>query len=107
MFGYTSTSGIQRFTLFFLAFHAFQCFPVGLVHYLWDPQTSFFNKIFIKNGSYGTIHIFKNYFVTVFSIFSKISGIQTHPKIIFHINLSWIIKLKLLRLPIDMLCVNH
>ena len=40
------------------------------------PQTSFFNKIFIKNGSDGTIHTFKNYFATVFSVFSKIRGIQ-------------------------------
>ena len=35
----------------------------------------FFNKIFIKNGCYDTIHTFKNYFTTVFSIFNKISGI--------------------------------
>ena len=35
----------------------------------------------IKNGSYNIIHIFKNYFATVFSIFSKISGIQTNPKL--------------------------
>ena len=43
-----------------------------------DPQTSFFSNFFIKNGSYGTIHTFKNYFATVFSIFSfsKISSIQ-------------------------------
>ena len=37
---------------------------------LQDPQTSFFNKTFIKNESYGTIYTFKNYFATVFSIFS-------------------------------------
>ena len=51
----------------------FQLRPVfvsGPVHCLRDPQTSFFNKTFIKNGSYGTIYPFKNYFVTVFSIFS-------------------------------------
>ena len=41
---------------------------VGSVHCLRDPQTSFFNKIFIKNRSYDTIHIFKNYFVKVFSV---------------------------------------
>ena len=35
----------------------------------------------IKNGSYNIIHIFKNYFATVFSIFSKISGIQTNHKL--------------------------
>ena len=51
------------------------CLSVGPVHYSRDPQTFFFNKTFIKNGSHGTIHTFKNYFVTVFSVFSKISGI--------------------------------
>ena len=35
-----------------------------------DPQISFFINFFIKNGSHGTIHIFKNYFATVFSVFS-------------------------------------
>ena len=30
--------------------------------YLLDSQTSFFKQIFIKNMSYNTIHIFKNYF---------------------------------------------
>ena len=31
----------------------------------------------IKNGSHGTIYPFKNYFATIFSIFSRISCIQT------------------------------
>ena len=31
----------------------------------------FFNKIFIKNRSQDTIHTFKNYFVTMFSVFSS------------------------------------
>ena len=53
---------------------------MGSVHYLRDLQTSFFNKILIKNGSHDIIHTFENYFATVFSIFSKIRGIQTHPK---------------------------
>ena len=44
-----------------------------------DLQTSFFTKTFIKNGSHDTIHTFKNYFATMFSVFSKIRGIQTHP----------------------------
>ena len=35
-----------------------------------DPQISFFSNFFIKNGSHGTIHIFKNYFITVFLVFS-------------------------------------
>ena len=44
-----------------------------------DPQKSLFNNFFIKNGSHNIIHIFKNYFVTMFSVFSfsKISSIQT------------------------------
>ena len=54
-------------------------FSADLVYCLWDPQISFFNKTFIKNGSHGTIHTFKNYFVIVFSVFNKISGIQTDP----------------------------
>ena len=31
----------------------------------------FFNKTFIKNGFHDTIHTFKNYFTTVFSVFSN------------------------------------
>ena len=44
------------------------------------PQTSFFSNVFIKNGSHGTIHTVKNYFATVFSVFSfnKINYIQTN-----------------------------
>ena len=44
----------------------------------------FIKKIYIKNGFHGTIHIFKNYFTTMFSVFgfqfsvsAKISCIQT------------------------------
>ena len=64
---------------FFLSFFSFffsreflwlLAFPVGLVHCSRDLQTSFFNKIFIKNGFHDTIHIFKNYFASVFSVFS-------------------------------------
>ena len=41
-----------------------------------------FSNFFIKNWFHGTIHIFKNYFVTMFSVFSfsKISSIQTDHK---------------------------
>ena len=56
------------------------------VHCSWDPQPLYSEKKKIKNESHGTIHTFKNYFVTVFSIFSKISGIQTHPNSHFHSN---------------------
>ena len=40
-----------------------------------DPQISLFSNFFIKNGSHDTIHTFKNYFITVFSISVKISSI--------------------------------
>ena len=43
-------------------------------HCLWDPQPLYSEKK-IKNGSYGTIHIFKNYFIIMFLVFSKISCI--------------------------------
>ena len=43
---------------------------VGLVNSSRDPQTSIFNKTFIKNESHDTIHTFKNYFAIVFSIFN-------------------------------------
>ena len=35
-----------------------------------DPQISFFINFFIKSGSHSTIHLFKNYFATVFSVFN-------------------------------------
>ena len=38
------------------------------VHYLLILQITFFNNFFIKNRSHNTIYIFKNYFVTVFSV---------------------------------------
>ena len=54
----------------------------ALVHYSRIPQTLLFINFFIKNGSHSTIHTFKNYFATVFSVFSfsKISSIQIDPK---------------------------
>ena len=33
-----------------------------------DLQIPLFSNFFIKNGSHDTIHIFKNYFATVFSV---------------------------------------
>ena len=53
----------------FLLFRPF-IISVGLVYCSWDPQISLFNNFFIKNGSHDTIHIFKNYFVIVFSVFN-------------------------------------
>ena len=35
------------------------------------PTSTEFSKIFIKTRPHGTIHTFKNYFVTVFSVFSN------------------------------------
>ena len=87
-------------------YHVRCCLLVGLVHCAWDPLpflkqnfhwnctvqwvpctihglTNFFSyKTFIKNETHGIIHTFKNYFTTVFSIFSKISGIQADSKYI-------------------------
>ena len=64
---------------------------VGPVYCSRDLQTSFFNKIFIKNESQGTIHTFKIYFAIVFSIFSFKQNKQypNGPLVIFlkpHIN---------------------
>ena len=35
------------------------------------PTSTDFSKFFFKTGSHGTIHIFKNYFTTMFSVFSN------------------------------------
>ena len=45
-----------------------------------DPQILLFSNFFIKNRCSSTIHTFKKYFITVFSISVKISSIQTNPK---------------------------
>ena len=76
----------NAFSLFF--FLPFQ--PQLLTSLMWTvhkctiygPINYTFQQFFIKNGSHGTIHTFKNYFATVFSVFnfSKISSIQTDPK---------------------------
>ena len=60
----------------FLLFRLFIT-SMGLVYCSWDPQISLFSNFFIKNGSHDTIHIFKNYFATVFSVSVTISSIQT------------------------------
>ena len=41
-----------------------------LVHCSRVPQTQLFINFFIKNGSHSTIHTFKNYFATMFLVFS-------------------------------------
>ena len=41
-------------------------------HALFTGSTStIFNNVFFKTGSHGTIHIFKNYFATIFSVFDN------------------------------------
>ena len=47
-------------------FHCEQCTRALFI----DPQISLFSNFFIKNGSHGTIHTFKNYFATMFSVFN-------------------------------------
>ena len=61
---------LSMFTRLYLPLFFFIAFPMGSVYCSRDPQISFFNKFFIKNGSYSIIHIFKNYFIIMFSIFS-------------------------------------
>ena len=45
-------------------FHGEQCTRTLFT----DPQIPLFSNFFIKNGSHGTIHTFKNYFATMFSV---------------------------------------
>ena len=42
----------------------------GTVHALFMGPTTTLLKKYIKNESHGTIYTFKNYFATVFSVFS-------------------------------------
>ena len=58
-------------------FYSKQCISILFM----NPQIPLFSNFFIKNGSHDTIHTFKNYFATMFSVFSfsKISSIQTDP----------------------------
>ena len=54
---------------------------VGSVYCSRDLQVLYLEKKKKKKkGSLNTIHVFKNYFTTVFLVFSKISNIQTDPK---------------------------
>ena len=46
-------------------------FFLGPVHCSRDPQVINLCKFFFKTGSYDTTHIFKNYFITMFSVFSN------------------------------------
>ena len=55
--------------LILLNFLIFFSQSVHTVQLFMDPQISLFSNFFIKNWSHGTIHTFKNYFVTVFFSF--------------------------------------
>ena len=73
------------FTFFFFFLRkAFYVFRYGIMLFQWVSCNVYrTHKYFIqekknfKIGSHNTIHTFKNYFVTIFSIFSKINSIQT------------------------------
>jgi len=54
----------------FVRFSVGEFFLVGFMQYLRDLQVLFFSKNNFKIGSHGTIHISKNYFVIVFSVFN-------------------------------------
>ena len=87
-FGHSSNRPCLRFGIsvsfsFYFYFLIFYCVSSRSCVLLTRLISFFFNKIFIKNRSYSTIHTFKNYFAITFSVFSKISGIQTHSKYIY------------------------
>ena len=73
-----STFSSSRFLLFFFFFFsAFVDFG-GQILLLWTVYALFTHCAYtvhvlknIKNGSHGTIYTFKNYFVTMFSVFSN------------------------------------
>ena len=75
-FGYNFCVQHLHFILFYFFGKSVSCFSSGSCALFTGLINIFFSKTFIKNGPYGTIHTFKNYFVTVFSIFS---GIQMDP----------------------------
>ena len=65
-------------SFYFILFYPNRNFDFSVVNSaLFMGPTNFTSKFFVKNGSHDTIHTFKNYFVTVFSVFSfnKISSI--------------------------------
>ena len=55
--------------VFFCSRFSFYLTKCTVEHCSWDPQSFYLEKN-IKNGSYGTIHTFKNYFGTMFLVFS-------------------------------------
>ena len=67
---------VHVFSFFFFFFTRFLHFEtIIIVHALFmEPTITLFRKKNIKNGLHGTIYIFKNYFVTVFSVFNFIKN---------------------------------
>ena len=63
---------IHGFHFFFFSFQPAIVDFVNCKQYIYVlftvPQITLFSNFFIKNGSHNTIHTFKNYFVTVFSV---------------------------------------
>ena len=93
------TSSVLCLFLFLFFFFIEKCILVlsnGSTALFTKPTNLFFTKNFIKDGSHCTIHTFKNYFATVFSIFSKISSIQTDSKYLFKWTITfWTSEIKL------------
>ena len=79
-FGFAFHQLCLRFFFFFLVIHVFQLSRDNM-HYLLGPMNSYAlftdlqvlysNKNKNKNESYDTIHTFKNYFITIFSVFTS------------------------------------
>ena len=65
----------SRFSLhlwsMFYAFPNESIFSISLVYYSQNPQVPLFSNFFFKTESHGTIHIFKNYFTVIFSVFNN------------------------------------
>ena len=58
-------------SFYFILFYPNRNFDFSAVNSaLFTDPTNFTSNLFIKNRSHNTIHTFKNYFVTVFSVFS-------------------------------------
>ena len=95
-FGFCLRLGVLTFFfifLFFLCMHFGRYYALfSGSHILFTRSTNtLFRKKNIKNWSHGILHTFKNYFAIVFSVFNKISGIQTDHKCL---NSSFFFKLK-------------
>ena len=74
-----------HFNIFFFIEKHVSMLSSGSCALFMGPTNLFFQQTFIKNEFQGTIHTFKNYFTTVFLVFSKISGIQTDPIYYFRV----------------------